>query len=133
MLVEVLNLLTILVGSAETCGVGDVTHRSTCLAHGLDDTSQILIVGAASILGIELNVLDIALGILHRGHGTLDNLLGGAVKLVADVRRAGSDTCMYTFTLGILQCLGSCIDILLYGASECADGGPCYCLTDFDD
>ena len=133
MLVEVFNLLAILVGGAESCRVGDVTHRSTRLAHRLDDTGEVLIVGTSCILGIELHILYVALGILHCRYGTLDNLLGSAVELILDVRGAGADTCMYTLVLGILERLGCYVDILLHGTGERTYRGPCHGLGNLDD
>ena len=130
-LVEVLYLLAVLVGSAEARRVGNVADGSSGLGDGFDDASQVLIVRAACIFGIELHVLDVALGVLHGSHGTLDDFLGRRVELVADVALARSDSGVDAFVLGILQGLGSAVDILLHGAGQSADGRPCDGLADF--
>ena len=130
-LVEVLYLLTILVGSTETCGIGDVAHGSTCLAYCLYDTGKVFVVSTSCILGIELHVLHIALGILHGSHGTLYDFLWSAVEFILDMRRACTNTRMYTAALGILQSLGGHVNIFLHGTCQCTDGGPCHGLADF--
>ena len=101
-LVEVLNLLAILVRSAETRCVRYVTYRSTSLRHSLYHASQILVVCSACILSIELYVLHILLGIFHSSHGTLYYLLRRAVKLILDVRRTGAYASVYALMLSVL-------------------------------
>ena len=129
--VEVLYLLAVLVGSAEASRVGNVADGSSSLGDGIDDAGQVLVVRAACIFGIELHVLDVPLGVLHGTDGTLDDFLGRGVELVADVALARADACVDAFVLGVLQSLGSAVDILLHGAGQSADGRPCDGLADF--
>ena len=100
-LVEVLYLLTILVGGAEASGVGYVAHRGASLGHCVDDASQIFVVCSACVLGIKLYVLHVFLGILDGCHGTLDDFLGSAVELILDVRGAGANASVYALVLGV--------------------------------
>ena len=130
-LVEILYLLVVLVGHAEARGVGDVAHGGASLRHGLDDTGQVFVVRTSGILGIELHVLHVALGILHGSHGTLDDFLRRGVELVADVALAGADARVDALVLGILQRLGGHVDVFLHGARQGTDGGPSHGLADF--
>ena len=131
-LVEVLDFLMILVRHAESRRVGDVANRRTCLGHGINHTSQILVVRATCILGIELHVLHILLGILHRSHSTFDDFLGSGVELVLDVRRTRTDTRVDTLPLRILQRVGCHVNVLLHRTSQCTDSRPCDRLRDFN-
>ena len=127
--VEVLYLLAVLVGRAEASRVGNVADRSASLRDGVDDASQVLIVRAASILGIELHVLDVALGVLHGCHGTLDDFLGRRVELVSDVALAGADTCVDALVLGVLQGISSAVDVLLHGSRQSTNRRPSHGLA----
>ena len=129
MLVEILYLLAILIRRTEARSVRDITYRSTSLTHSLDDPRQILIVRTSSILGVKLHVLDITLGILHRSHSPLDNLLRRRIKLIPDMALARPDTRMNTPTLSKLQSLSSRINILLHRASQCANRRPRHSLA----
>ena len=77
MLVEILYLLVILIGEPESCGVRNITYCRSGLCDGVYHTRQILIVCASGILGVELDILNVSLGMLHGSHGALDNLLWG--------------------------------------------------------
>ena len=129
--VEVFYFFSVFVGRAEARRVGNVADRSASLRDGVDDASQVFVVRAASILCIELHILDVALGVLHGCHGTLDDFLGRRVELVSDVALAGADTCVDAFVLGVLQSLGSAVDVLLHGTRQGTDGGPRHGLADF--
>ena len=129
-LVEILDLLAVLIGGAETGRVGDVAHGGAGLGHGLDHAGQILVVGASGVFGVELHVLHILLGVLHGSHGPLDDLLGGRVELVADVALAGADAGVDALVLGILQRLGGHVDVFLHGARQGAYRGPRHGLRD---
>ena len=133
MLIEILNFLVILIGHTESCCIGDVTYRCSCLTYRFDDSSQILIVCAASILSIELYIIHKTTCILHSCYSTFYDFLTITVEFILDVRVARTDTCMNTLTLRILQCLYCHIDIFLYGTSQCTDSRPSHSLRDFDD
>ena len=130
-LIQILDFLKIFVGNTEACCVGDVTNCSTSLGNSIYDTCQILVVGTTGILGIELHILNILLGILNSSHGTLDNLFRSRVELIADVTLASTNTRMDTLVLGILQGIGSYVNILLNSTCQRTNGWPCYSLTDF--
>ena len=123
-LLEILYLVAIFRRQAVARGVGNVDHRGSGLYHGLNHSGEILVFGAPCILGIELHVLHILLGILHSGHSTLYYLLAVAVKLVFDVRVACAYTRVYALVLGILQSLCSHVYVFFHRTCECADGGP---------
>ena len=125
MLLQILDLLEVLLGQTVTCGVGNVDNGSTCSDDSLNDTSQILVLGTACILAVELDVLDVLLGIFRGSNGTLDDFLAGGVELVLDVRVGGTDTCVDTLVLGILQRIVGNVDILLHGTRQRTDGRPC--------
>lgn len=133
MLIEILYLLVILVRYAEACGVGDVADSGSGLCHGIDDTSEILVVGASRILCIELYVFDIAFRIFHSSHRPFDNFLGSGVELISYVAFRCTNACMYALVLGILQRLCSNVNIFLHGACQCAYRGPCHSFADLDD
>ena len=132
MLIEILNLLAIFIGSAETCCVRNVADGCSSLADCINHACQILIVCTACILGIELHILHITLGIFHGSHGTFYNLLGIAVELISDVRRACTDSGMNTLAFGILQSISRHINVLLYGTGKRTNGGPCYRFGNFN-
>ena len=76
MLIEIFDLFTVFIWSTETCSVRNVADSSSSLGHCIYDTGKILVVGSSSILGIELDILDISLRIFYRCNRTLDYLLG---------------------------------------------------------
>ena len=132
MLIEILNLLAIFIGSAESSCVRNVADGGSSLADCINHACQILIVCTACILGIELHILHIALGIFHCCNGTFYNLLGIAVELISDMRRACTDSGMNTLALGIFQRISRHINVLLYGTGQRTNGGPCYRFGNFN-
>ena len=121
---EVANLLAELVGQAVAGGVGYVDDGGPGLDDGLDDASQIFVVGTACIFGVELYIFDISFGILDGSDSPLDNLFTSRVELVFDVVVRGAYTGVYAFVLGILQGLGRYLDVVLDCPGERTDGGP---------
>ena len=132
MLHQVLDLLIILLRQTIARRIGNVHNGGTRLDDGLNHLSQVLIVGTACVLTVELHVVDIALGILRGSHSPLDNLLASRVELVHNVLIAGADTSVNAFVLGILQGVERHVDVALYGSRQRADGGPRHCLRDFN-
>ena len=104
-------------------GVGDVDDRGAGLHDGLNDALEELLLGAAGILAIELDVVDVLLGIAHRMHRTLDGLVLGDAQLVVQVRGAHAQAGVDAGTAGALEGLGSRVDVLLNGAGEAAHYG----------
>ena len=131
MFIQVFYFLVILVWYAETGSIRNITNRSTRLGYSFNNASQIFIICSTSILGIELNILYIFLGILDSSYRTLYNLFGCRIELITNMTLTGTDTGMDSFMLGILQCLSSHIYIFLYGTGQCTNGWPCHSLTDF--
>ena len=132
MLHQIFDFFTVLGGQTVACGVGDVADRCSGVHHSLDDTRQVFVVRATGILGVELHVLHVLLGILYGSHGTLDDFLAVGVELEFNVRIARADTRVDTLALGILKRLGSHVDVLLHGTCQRTDGGPCHGLGDFN-
>ena len=66
-------------------GVGYVHHSGTSLDDGFNHAGQILVVGTAGILAIELHVLHIFLGVFGGGNGAFQNLVFGGVEFIFDV------------------------------------------------
>ena len=129
---QILDFGTIFGGQTIAGGVRDIHHGGTGLDDGLHHPGQVFVVGASSILGIELHIVYITACILHGSHSPLDNLLAVAVELVLDVCIARSDASVYALALGIFQRFGSHVDILLHGSCQGADGGPGYGLGNLD-
>ena len=109
-------------GQAVARGVGDVDHGGAGVDGGLDDANQEVLVGATGVLGIELDVLDVPLGIGDAVAGALDALLLGDVELVSQVGGRDAQARVDAGALGGLQGLGRAVDVLVHGAGEAADG-----------
>ena len=124
MINKILDLLTVLLRQAITRGIGDVDNGGSCLDDSLDHTCQILVVGTAGILGIELYVLDEPFRIFHSLYGTFDDLFTIAVELVLDVEVTGAYTCMDALMLRILQGLYRHIDVFLHSTRKRTDSRP---------
>ena len=131
MLFQIFDLCTIFVRQTVTCCIRDVDDRGTRFDDCLNDTRQILVVRASGILRVELDILNILLRVCHGTDGTLEDVLAVAVALVLYMIVARSQPRVDALVLGILQCLGRTVDILLHGTCQCADGRPCNRFADF--
>ena len=120
---EVPDATAELVGQAVTGGIGDVHDGCAGIDDGLDDLRQERIVGTTGVLGIELDVLDIAFRMLDGGHRTLDALVLGDAELVMDMAGANADARVDTRTFGVLQRLRGAVDVLGHGTGQSDDGG----------
>ena len=109
-------------GQAVAGGVGDVDHGGAGVDGGLDHADEEVLVGAAGVLGVELDVLDVLLCVGHAVAGALDALLLGDVELVAQVRGANAQAGVDARALGGFQGLRGAVDVLVDGAGEAADG-----------
>ena len=118
---EVPDATAELVGQAVTGGIGDVHDGCAGVDNGLDNLRQERIVGTTGVLGIELDVLDIAFRMLDGGHRTLDALVLGDAELVAQVARAHAEARVDAGALGVLERVGRRVDVLLHRAREAAD------------
>ena len=117
MLLQITYFLSKLFRQTIACRIWDVDHRGTGLNDSLYDTSQILIIRAAGILGIELDIVHKTARILHRSYSSLKNLLTRAIELELDMLVTCADTGMDTFVLGILQRFGCHVNIALYSSA----------------
>ena len=108
-------------GQAVAGGVGDVDHGGAGVDGGLDHADEEVLVGAAGVLGVELDVLDVLLCVGHAVAGALDALLLGDVELVAQVRGAHAQAGVDARALGILERFCCTVDILLDSAREADD------------
>ena len=104
-------------------GVGDVDNRGARLHDGLDDTLEELLLGTTGVFAVELDVVDVLLGITHCMHRTLDGLVLGDTQPVVQVRGAHAHAGVDAGTAGALEGLGSRVDVLLNGAGETAYHG----------
>ena len=102
-------------------GVRNVHDGRAGLHHGLDHALEERLVGAARVLGVELDVLHVALGVLHAVDGALDALVLGDAQLVAQVGGRDADAGVDARALGALERLGRTVDVLLDRTREAAD------------
>ena len=118
---EALDAAAEVLGQLIAGGVGDVHDGRAGLDDGLDHALEERLVGTAGVLGVELDVLDVALGVLNTVDGALDALVLGDAQLVAQVARRDADAGVDARALGRCQCFGRAVDVLLDGAREAAD------------
>ena len=85
MLFEVLDLGTVFVGEAIAGGIRYVDHSGTGLDDGLYHTCEILVVGASGILSVELDVVNILLGVGHGAYSTLQDVFAVGIELILDM------------------------------------------------
>ena len=129
---KVLDLLRILVRKAVASGVGYVHHGGAGLYDGLYHACQVLVLCAAGILGVELHVLHIFLGVLDGLDRALENLLAVGVELVLYVVVRGAYSGVDPLVLGILQSLGRSVNVFLDRAAQGAYRRPGHGLGDFN-
>ena len=84
---EALDAFAKVLGQLVARGVRDVHDGGAGLDDGLDHALEEGLVGTAGVLGVELDVLDVLLGVLHAVDGALDALVLGDAQLVAQVAR----------------------------------------------
>ena len=99
-------------------GVRDVHHGRAGVDGGLDHALKELLVRSAGVLGVELHVLDVLLGVLHAVDGALDALVLGDAELLAQVLRRDAQAGVDARALGGLQRLGRAVDVFVNGARE---------------
>lgn len=121
---KILDLGGILGRKAVACRVRNIHDRGPGLDGCLNHSGKILIVSASRILGVELHILNILLGIFHSPDGTLKNLLPGGIELVLYVGVGSPDPCVYPLVLGIFKGFRCHIDVSLHRACQSADRRP---------
>ena len=129
---EVLDFLAVFAGQAVARRVGDVDHRGARLDHCLHHARQVFVVRAAGVFGVELDVLDVAFGVLDGRHGAFEDFLAVGVELIFNVRVAGTAARVDELVLGKLQRLGRAVYVLGHGACQGANRGPRHGLRNFD-
>lgn len=105
-------------------GVRDVHHRGPRLDDRLDDPREEREIRPARVLGVELHVFHVLLGVADRhGTGSFDALVLGDAQLVAHVRGRHADAGVDAGTLRELQRIGRRVDVLVHGAGQRAHHG----------
>ena len=82
MLHQIFDLLAKFRGQAVAGRVRDIHHCGSRFYNRLDHSGKILVVGSSRILGIELDILDKALGIFDTCDRAFENLLARGVELI---------------------------------------------------
>ena len=126
MLHQIVYLRAILRRQAISGRIGDIHYRSPCLDDRFHHTRQIFVIRTSRVFSVKLHILHKAAGIFHSSHRTFYNLLASGIELILDVRVGSTDTRMDTFVLGKSQGFRRHINILLYGACQRTNRGPCH-------
>ena len=132
MLHQIVYLRAILRRQAISGRIWDIHYRSPRLDDRFHHTRQIFIIRTSRIFGVKLHILHKAAGIFHSSHRTFYNLLASGIELILDVRVGSTDTRMDTFVLGKSQGFRRHINILLYGACQRTNRGPCHSFWYFN-
>ena len=133
MIHKVFDLLTVFPRHTIACGVGDIDDGGACLDGCVDYFGKIFVFGATSVFGIELHFVDLVAGVSDGGNRTLDDFFACGVELILDVRIRSAYAGVDSLVLGILQCFGSAVDVLLYRTCKCTNGRPSNGFGYFDD
>ena len=118
---EALDAATEVLRQLVAGGVRDVHDGGARLDDGLDHALEERLVRTAGVLGVELDVLHVLLGVLDAVDGALDALVLGDAQLVAQVGGRDADAGVDARALGALERLGRAVDVLLHRAREAAD------------
>ena len=118
---EVFDLRAVLAGQAVARGVGNVDHRGAGRDDRFDHAGEVFRIGAPGVFGVELDVLDVALGVFHRPDGRFDDLFGRRAQFVVDMLGRYADSGVYALVLGQPQGVGGDVDVFFHGAGERAD------------
>ena len=81
-------------------GIGNVHDGRPGLDDGLDDALEETLVGSSGILGVELDVLDVALGVPDAADGPLDALVLADAELVGQMLRGYAEARVDAWALG---------------------------------
>ena len=115
---QVFYLRTVFVRQAVSRRVGDVDYRGPGRNGGLDHAGEVLRFGTPGVLGVELHVLDVAFGVLHRLDGLFEYLLGRRAQFIVNVLGRYPDPRMDAFMPGQSQGIGGDVDVFFYGAGQ---------------
>ena len=119
-----------LLRNGESDGVRDVDRRRPCRDDGVQDLVQERRFGARGVLRRELHIARIALGVLHRPHGLLEDLLLGLVQFVLAVDRGRGQKHVDPLALGRRQCGGRRVDVRCQRARKGRDNRALHRLRD---
>ena len=111
------------IGQLVAGGVRNVHDGCASVNGSLNHTFEELLVCSARVLGVELDVLDVLLGILHAVDGALNALVLRDAELLVQVLGRDAQASVDAGTLGGLQCLGSAVDVLVNCARKANDHG----------
>ena len=113
--------LRVLVGHRVADGVGHVDGGGALVDRDLDDLGHELHVGARAVLGRELDVVGVLLGVRHGGARLALHVLARGLELALDVDVARGDEGVDARALGVLDRVPGGVDVLEAGAREPAD------------
>src|SRR6185312_10025862 len=91
---------------------------------GFDDPAEKVGVGAAGILGRELDVVGVAARLPDGGAGALENLVPGGLQLVLDVQVGGRDEDVQPGPCGGADGFAGQLDVALVAARQRGDDRP---------
>ncbi len=114
-------------------GVGNVDRGGAGVDGRLDHFAEEVELGAGGVFGRELDVVAVARGPLHAGHGPLDDLVLAHLELELAMDGAGGQEDVDPGSLGVLERLPGPVDVLIVAAGQAADGRPAHRLGDFPD
>ena len=118
---EIFDFRAVLLRQAVACRVGNVDHRGAGADNRFDHAGEVFGIGASGVLGVELHVLDVTLGVFHRLDGRFENLLGRRPQFVEDMLGRDADARVNAFVFGQTQRIGGNVDVFRHGACERAD------------
>ena len=121
---KILDLSRILGRKAVASRVRNIHDRGPGLDGRLDHSGKVLIVRTPGVLGVELHILNIFLGIFNCSDGPLKNLLPGGIELVLYVGVGSSDSRVYPLVFGVFKRFRCHIDVSLHRACQSADRRP---------
>ena len=122
--VELAEHVRILVRHRVPDRVGDVDRRRALLDRRLHDLGHELHVGAASVLGRELDVVAVLLGVRDGRARLSDDVLARGHELALDVDVGGRDEGVDARPLGVLDRVPGGVDVGRRRAREAADHRP---------
>ena len=123
-LAQIANTSTKLPRHVIARGVRNIHDRSAGLDRCLDNADQELLIGAARILGIKLDIVDKLTSVLYGVNSALDSLILGHMELVTQMAGAHTQTGMDTGPLSRLEGFCGHFDILIDRTGETAYRAP---------
>ena len=113
----------VLLGHGVADGVGDVDGRRAGVDDGGGDVDEVVDLGAAAVLGGELDVVDVAAGLLDALDGDAGDLVEGLLELVLAVDGRGGAEGVDAGAVGVLHGFAGAVDVPRHAAGEAGDDG----------